>query len=40
VRVAAAQRLGGNVTWLQQYWPVLEQWGGYLETELPFTGNQ
>jgi hypothetical protein len=37
---ATAQRQGGDVQWLQPYWPALEQWYTFLVTLLPFPQEQ
>ena len=37
---ATAQRQGGDVQWLQPYWPALQQWYQFLITLLPFPQEQ
>lgn len=37
---AIAQRQGGDLTWLQPYWPLMDSWYDYLVTLLPFPGVQ
>lgn len=37
---AVAQRQGGDVTWLQPYWPAIQTWYTFLITLLPFPQTQ
>ena len=37
---AIAQRQGGDLAWLEPYWPVIETWYGFLITLLPFPQEQ
>ena len=37
---AIAQRQGGDLTWLEPYWPAIQTWYGFLTTLLPFPQNQ
>jgi len=37
---AIAQRQGGDLTWLQPYWPAIQKWYGFLITLLPFPQEQ
>lgn len=37
---AVAQRQGGDLTWLQPYWPVIQTWYQFLVTLLPFPQTQ
>ena len=37
---ATAQRQGGDVQWLQPYWPAIESWYTFLVTLLPFPQEQ
>jgi hypothetical protein len=40
VIAAVAQRQGGDVTYLQPYWPAIQAWIEFLVTLLPFPGTQ
>ena len=37
---AVAQRTGGDLTWLEPYWPVIQTWFQFLITLLPFPQEQ
>ncbi|CEL95225.1 unnamed protein product [Vitrella brassicaformis CCMP3155] len=37
---AIAHRQGGNVSYLADYWPVIDQWGSYLNESLPNPPHQ
>jgi hypothetical protein len=37
---ALARRESCDVAWLQPYWPLLSGWAAYLNSSLPFPGNQ
>ena len=37
---AIAQRQGGDLSWLEPYWPVIQTWYGFLTTLLPFPQTQ
>jgi hypothetical protein len=37
---AIAQRQGGDLTWLEPYWPVIQTWYTFLITLLPFPQEQ
>jgi hypothetical protein len=37
---AIGQRQGGDLTWLEPYWPVIQTWYEFLVTLLPFPGTQ
>jgi hypothetical protein len=35
-----AQREGGDLSWLEPYWPAVQQWAEFLITLLPFPEKQ
>ena len=40
VLAGIAQRQGGDLTWLEPYWPAIELWYKFLVTLLPFPQEQ